>query len=175
MLRMGRVCQSTQEMVSLESVVESGEWRLREIRKKFTPPPHNSPLISITTMTTSTVTATATARQLIFAAIIAASCLHIAECGAASRRRAQQEEDDKYRYRQPFALIFFSIFLAVSLPLARFIHCICTDPLMPQLFKALKKRAGRMLKKRFGNIGDEKQVDDSDNDEYVEFDMANID
>jgi hypothetical protein len=150
-------------MVSLES----GEWRLREIRKKFTPPPHNSPLISITTMTF-------TARQLIFA-IIAASCLHIAECGAASRRRAQQEEDDKYRYRQPFALIFFSIFLAVSLPLARFIHCICTDPLMPQLFKELKKRAGRMLKKRFGNIGDEKHVDDSENDEYVEFDMANID
>ena len=120
------------------------------------------------------MTVSFTARQLIFA-IIAASCLHIAECGAASRRRAQQEEDDKYRYRQPFALIFFSIFLAVSLPLARFIHCICTDPLMPQLFKALKKRAGRMLKMRFGNIGDEKQVDDSDNDEYVEFDMANID
>ena len=163
---MGRVCQSTQEMVSLES----GEWGVATSRnsKKIHTTSHNSPLISITTMTF-------TARQLIFAAIIAASCLHIAECGAASRRRAQQEEDDKYRYRQPFALIFFSIFLAVSLPLARFIHCLCTDPLMPQLFKELKKRAGRMLKKRFGNIGDEKHVDDSENDECVEFDMANID
>lgn len=117
---------------------------------------------------------TVTARQLIFA-ITATSCLHIAECGAASRRLAQQEEDDKHRYRQPFALIFFSIFLAVSLPLARFVHCICTDPLMPHLFTELKKRTGRMLKKRFGNIGDKKQVVDSDDDEYVDFDMANID
>jgi hypothetical protein len=88
------------------------------------------------------------------ALIAIASCMHVVECGAASRRRAEQEELDKQRYRQPFAIIFFSIFLAVSLPLARFFHCILTDPLMPQLYKELKKRAAGILRKRFGNIGD---------------------
>ena len=107
------------------------------------------------------------------ASIAIAICIHVAEGGAASRRRLEQEELDKQRFKQPFAIIFFSVLLAVSLPLFRFVHCIFTDPLMPPLFKELKKRAARILNKRFGSIGcvvekmDDVYIDiDIDDDEY---------
>jgi hypothetical protein len=73
------------------------------------------------------------------------------------------------RFNQPFTIIFVSIFLAVALPLFRFFHCICTDPLMPPLFKELKRRAARILNKKFGSIGGvDKHVDiEIDDDDYV--------
>eukprot|EP00984_Skeletonema_dohrnii_P008260 scaffold3033_cov119-Skeletonema_dohrnii-CCMP3373.AAC.4 len=119
---------------------------------------------------------TAIIRQAL-AVIAIACCIHLSECGEASQRRLEQEELDRQRFKQPFAYIFVSLFLAVSLPLFRFIHCICTDPLVPPLFRELKRRAARILNERFGTFGVvEKRVDidiDDDDDEYVN--MKSID
>jgi len=105
------------------------------------------------------------------AVIAIACCVYVTECGEASRRRLEQEELDRQRFKQPFAYIFISLFLAVSLPLFRFVHCICTDPLVPPLFRELKRRAARILNERFGTFGVvEKRVDidiDINDDEYV--------
>ncbi len=89
------------------------------------------------------------------------------------RQRMEQEELDRQRFRQPFAIIFFSVFLAVALPLFRFFHCIFTDPLMPPLFRELKRRGARILNERFGSIGSsEKRIDiDIDIDADIDADI----
>ena len=116
-------------------------------------------------------------RQVLVFITVACCCI-LAECGEGSRKRMEQEELDRQRFKQPFAYIFFSVTLAVSLPLFRFFHCLFTDPLMPPLFKELKRRAVRILETRFGSIGVEKRVDidvdididiDDINDEYIDF------
>lgn len=112
---------------------------------------------------------TAIIRQALAVIVITCS-IHLADCGEASQRRLEQEELDRQRFKQPFAYIFVSLVLAVSLPMFRFFHCICTDPLVPPLFRELKRRAARILNERFGTFGVvEKRVDiDIDiDDEYV--------
>ena len=113
--------------------------------------------------------------------IAIACCIHLADCGKASQKRLEQEELDRQRFRQPFAIIFFSVFLAVALPLFRCIHCICTDPLVPPLFEELKRRAASILNERFGScLTVEKHVDididdDTNEEECVTFTSIDID
>ncbi|KAL7444114.1 hypothetical protein ACHAXM_009864 [Skeletonema potamos] len=112
----------------------------------------------------------------ILLAVIAIACnMQCAECGAASRRRLEQEELDKQRFNQPFTIIFLSIFLAVALPLFRFFHCIFTDPLMPPLFKELKRRAAKILHAKFGSIGGVEQRVDIEIDDDDDTTMKSID
>ena len=65
-------------------------------------------------------------------------------------QRSREEEEDE-RYRKPFTYIFVAVGLSVAPLVGRFVICLFTDPVIPQLFNAFGKWSKRLLLERFGS------------------------
>jgi len=62
-----------------------------------------------------------------------------------------REEDDEERYRKPFTYITVAVGLSVAPLVGRFVVCLFTDPVIPQLFKAFGGWSKRLILERFGS------------------------
>lgn len=87
----------------------------------------------------------------------------LAQCASDSSSRGQRprqsrEEEDEIRFKRPFAYIVVSLGLSLAPVIGRFIVCLCTDPVIPILFRELKSRAKKSLFKIFSST----RADDSD-------------
>ena len=67
-----------------------------------------------------------------------------------NNQRSREEEDEE-RYRKPFTYILVAVGLSVAPLVGRFVVCLFTDPVIPQLFKAFGKWSKRLLLGRFGS------------------------
>ena len=80
-------------------------------------------------------------------------------CVSASSNERQQsihnqrsrEEEDEERYRKPFTYILVAVGLSVAPLVGRFVVCLFTDPIIPQLFNAFGKWSKRLILDRFGS------------------------
>jgi len=67
-----------------------------------------------------------------------------------NNQRSREEEDDE-RYRKPFTYVLVAVGLSVAPLLGRFVVCLFTDPVIPQLFNAFGKWSKRLILDRFGS------------------------
>ena len=85
-------------------------------------------------------------------ALIAASSVSASERQHQSlHNQRSREEDDEERYRKPFTYILVAVGLSVAPLLGRFVVCLFTDPVIPQLFNAFGKWSKRLILERFGS------------------------
>ena len=107
---------------------------------------------------------TSTTAILLTLAIVIA----LAQCASDSHSR---EEEDEIRFKRPFAYIVISLGLSTAPVIGRFLVCLCTDPVIPILFRELKNRAKKSLFKIFwSNRGDgsDNRVDDTVTEKEVD-------
>ena len=94
---------------------------------------------------------TSTTAILLTLAIVIA----LAQCASDSSRRQRprqsREEEDEIRFKRPFAYIVISLGLSLAPVIGRFLVCLCTDPVIPILFRELKNRAKKSLFKIFSS------------------------
>ena len=90
--------------------------------------------------------------------IILTALAFLSSVSASSNERQQsmnsqrsREEEDEQRYRKPFTYILVAVGLSVAPIIGRFVVCLFTDPVIPQLFKAFGGWSKRLILERFGS------------------------
>ena len=90
--------------------------------------------------------------------LTALSLIAASSVSASSNERQQsvhnqrsREEEDEERYRKPFTYILVAVGLSVAPLVGRFVVCLFTDPVIPQLFKAFGGWSKQLILERFGS------------------------
>ena len=98
-----------------------------------------------------------TSTTIILAALSLVAASHsvsASERNQSMHNQRSREEDDEMRYRKPFTYVVVAIGLSLAPILGRFIVCLFTDPVIPQLFNAFGGWSKRLILDRFGsNLG----------------------